>query len=116
MILKDNETKAVLKKIRISPQKLNLVAEMIRGMQAKKAMDVLLYCKKRIAIDVRKTLQSAMANASNNKGLDLSKLFVKESFVGSSIKLRRLMPRGRGRASRIYKPFSHLTIVVEERN
>lgn len=116
MILKDNETKAVLKKIRTSPQKLNLVAAMIRGMNANKAMDTLLFCKKRIAIDVRKTLQSAMANATNNNGLDASRLFVKETFVGSSIKLRRFMPRGRGRSGRIEKPFSHLTIVVEERN
>ena len=116
MILKDNETKAILRKIRISPQKLNLVAAMIRGMNARRAMDTLLFCKKRIAVDVRKTLQSAMANASNNKGLDSARLFVKEAFVGHSIKLRRFMPRGRGRSSRIEKPFSHLTIVVEERN
>ena len=115
MILQDNETRAVLKRIRVSPQKLNLVASMIRGKHAKRAMDILLFSNKRIAVDVRKTLQSAMANAQNNKGLDPDKLYVKESFVGSSIKLRRFMPRGRGRSSSISKPFSHLTIVVEER-
>lgn len=115
MMLQDNETRAVLKRIRVSPQKLNLVAAMIRGLHAKRAMDILLFSKKRIAIDVRKTLQSAIANAQNNKGLDPDSLYVKESFVGSSIKLRRFSPRGRGRSGSIVKPFSHLTIVVEER-
>ncbi|MDR2667321.1 MAG: 50S ribosomal protein L22 [Holosporales bacterium] len=106
--------KAVLKKIRVSPRKLNLVAAMIRGMKAKKALDVLIYSKKRIADDVRKTLASAVANAENNNGLNSDLLVVKEAYVGYSIKLRRFHPRGRGRGGAITKPFSNLTIVVSE--
>ena len=115
MIVRENEAVAVLRKIRTSPQKLNLVAAMIRKLPAKRAIDVLLYSKKRIAVEVRKTLQSAMANAENNKGLDAAKLFVKEAYVGDSMRLRRFMPKGRGRSGSIVKPFSHLTIIVEER-
>lgn len=115
MIVKDNEAQAILRKIRVSPQKLNLLASMIQGLNAKRAMDVLLFSKKRIAHEVRKTVQSAIANAQNNKGLDPDLLFIKQSYVGQSIKLRRFMPRGRGRSSSISKPFSHLTVVVEER-
>lgn len=114
MKLNSNEAKAILRQVRVSPQKLNLLAQMIRGQHALKAMAVLLHSKKRIAIDVRKTLQSAVANAQNNQGLQPNKLVVKEAFVGSSIRLRRFMPRGRGRSGMIYKPFSHLTIVVRE--
>ncbi len=112
MKLISNETKAVLRQVRTSPQKLNLVAQMIRGMSAIPAMGKLLYCKKRIAVDVRKTLQSAIANAQNNQGLNPSSLVVKEAFVGHSIRLKRFMPRGRGRSNVIKKPFSHLTIVL----
>lgn len=114
--MENRSAKAILKKIRVSPQKLNIVAAMIRGMHAKKAIDSLLYNKRRIAIDVRKTLMSAVANAENNHGLDSDVLYVKEAYVGHSIKLRRFHPRGRGRGSFINKPFSHLSIIVEERS
>ena len=114
MKLNNNEAKAVLRQVRVSPQKLNLVAQMIKGQNAIKAMEKLLYCKKRIAVDVRKTGQSAISNAQNNGGLNPEKLIVKEAFVGSSIRLKRFMPRGRGRSGIIYKPFSHLTVIVKE--
>jgi large subunit ribosomal protein L22 len=109
-----NTVKAVLRKIRVSPRKLNLVASMIRGMKAKKALDILIYSKKRIANDVRKALTSAIANAENNGGLNSDLLVVKEAYVGHSIKLKRFHPRGRGRGGVITKPFSNLTIVVSE--
>ncbi|MDR1390818.1 MAG: 50S ribosomal protein L22 [Holosporales bacterium] len=115
MIAQNNSVRAVLRKIRVSPQKLNVVVSMIRGMRTAKALDVLLYSKRRIADDVRKTLLSAVANAENNNGINPGSLFVKEAYVGYSIKLRRFHPRGRGRGGKIMKPFSHLTIVVEER-
>lgn len=111
-----NSAKAILRKVRVSPQKLNIVASMIRGMNARKAVDVLTFSRKRIANDVRKTLLSAIANAENNNGLNPELLFVKEAYVGYSIKLRRFHPRGRGRGGVVTKPFSHLTIVVEERD
>lgn len=113
--MQNNSAKAILRKIRVSPQKLNIVASMIRGMNAQKALSVLMFSKKRIANDVRKTLLSAIANAENNNGLNSDALFVKEAHVGYSIKLRRFHPRGRGRGGVVTKPFSHLTIVVEER-
>lgn len=113
--MQNNVAKAVLRKIRVSPQKLNVVASMIRGMKVQRALDVLLYSRKRIATEVRKTLMSAIANAENNNGLDREKLMVKEAHVGYSIKLRRYRPRGRGRGEVITKPFSHLTVVVEAR-
>ena len=116
MITQNNLARAVLRKVRVSPQKLNVVASVIRGMNAKRALDTLLFFKKRIANDVRKTLLSAVANAENNNGLKADALFVKEAYVGYSLKLRRFRPRGRGRGEVITKPFSHLTIVVEERN
>jgi large subunit ribosomal protein L22 len=115
MKIQDNAAIAILRKVRVSPQKLNLVASMIRGMKASRALDVLYYSKKRIAVDVRKTLASAMANAENNNGLDTAALYVKEAYTGYGFKLRRFHPRGRGRGGVIRKPFSHLTIVVEER-
>ncbi|MDO4974810.1 MAG: 50S ribosomal protein L22 [Alphaproteobacteria bacterium] len=113
--MQNNSAKAILRKVRVSPQKLNIVASMIRGMNAQKALNVLMFSKKRIANDVRKTLLSAIANAENNNGLNSDALFVKEAHVGYSIKLRRFHPRGRGRGGVVTKPFSHLTIVVEER-
>lgn len=113
--MQNNSAKAILRKVRVSPQKLNIVASMIRGMNAQKALNVLMFSKKRIANDVRKTLLSAIANADNNNGLNSDALFVKEAHVGYSIKLRRFHPRGRGRGGVVTKPFSHLTIVVEER-
>lgn len=110
-----NTATAILRKVRVSPQKLNIVAAMIRGMKADKALGALLYSKRRIAIDVRKTLMSAIANAENNHGLDADSLFVKEAHVGYSIKLKRFHPRGRGRGGHVTKPFSHLSIIVEQR-
>ncbi|MDR0942133.1 MAG: 50S ribosomal protein L22 [Holosporales bacterium] len=108
--------KAILRKVRVSPQKLNLVVSMIKGMNTFKALGALKYCKKRIAVDVRKTLQSAIANAENNHGLNPDLLYVKEAYVGYSIKLKRFRPRGRGKGEVVTKPFSNLTIVVEEKN
>ncbi|MDR1034937.1 MAG: 50S ribosomal protein L22 [Holosporales bacterium] len=113
--MQDRSAKAVLRKIRVSPQKLNVVASMIRGMRAMRAADVLLYSKKRIANDVRKTLMSAIANAENNHGLNASELYIGEAYVGNSIKFRRFHPRGRGRGGVISKPFSHLTIIVKQK-
>ena len=112
--LADNEAQAIHRNIRISPQKLNLVAQMIRGKKAAVALNDLEFSRKRIANDVRKCLASAIANAENNHELDVDNLVVKEAHVGKSITMKRFMARGRGRASRIVKPFSHLTIVVRE--
>lgn len=112
--LKDNEAKAVTRNIRVSPQKLNLVAAMIRGKKVANALAELEFSRKRIAVDVRKTLQSAIANAENNHDLDIDDLIVAEAFVGKAMVMKRFTPRGRGRASRILKPFSHLTVVVRQ--
>ena len=110
----DNEAKAVARTIRVSPQKLNLVAQMIRGQKVEKALNDLEFSRKRIAETVRKTLESAIANAENNHDLDVDSLIVAEAHVGKSIVMKRFHARGRGRSSRILKPFSHLTIVVRE--
>ena len=112
--LKDNEAKAVARTLRISPQKLNLVAAMIRGKKVNAALADLEFSRKRIAGTVKKTLESAIANAENNHDLDVDALVVAEAYVGKSIVMKRFPVRGRGRASRIEKPFSHLTIVVRE--
>ena len=112
--LADNEAQAIHRNIRISPQKLNLVAQMIRGKRAEVALNDLEFSRKRIAGDVRKCLASAIANAENNHDLDVDNLIVAEAHVGKSIVMKRFHARGRGRASRIEKPFSHLTIVVRE--
>ncbi|AKR56043.1 50S ribosomal protein L22 [Youhaiella tibetensis] len=112
--LKDNEAKAVLRMLRISPQKLNLVAAMIRGKKVEKALAELQFSHKRIAGQVKKVLESAIANAENNHGLDTDALVVAEAFVGNSLVMKRWTARGRGRSSRIEKPFSHLTIVVRQ--
>jgi large subunit ribosomal protein L22 len=112
--LKDNEAKAVARTLRISPQKLNLVAAMIRGKKVNAALADLEFSRKRIAGTVKKTLESAIANAENNHDLDVEALVVAEAYVGKSIVMKRFHVRGRGRASRIEKPFSHLTIVVRE--
>ena len=111
----DNEALSIGKNIRTSPQKLNLVAQSIRGIEASKALANLSFSRKRIALDVKKVLQSAIANAENNHGLDVDKLFVKEAFVGKGLVMKRLRARARGRAARILKPFSHLTIIVYEK-
>lgn len=112
--LKDNEAKAVARTIRVSPQKLNLVAALIRGKKVNAALADLSFSRKRIAETVKKTLESAIANAENNHDLDVDALIVAEASVGKSIVMKRFHVRGRGKASRIERPFSHLTIVVRE--
>ena len=112
--LGDNEAKAVARTLRVSPQKLNLVAALIRGKKASVALADLTFSRKRIAEAVKKTLESAIANAENNHDLDVDALVVAEAFVGKSITMKRFHARGRGKASRVEKPFSHLTIVVRE--
>lgn len=112
--LKDNEAKAVLRMVRTSPQKLNLVAQQIRGKKVEKALAELSFSPKRIAGSVKKTLESAIANAENNHNLDTDALVVAEAYVGNSLVMKRFHARGRGRSARVMKPFSHLTIVVRE--
>ncbi|GAA5102789.1 50S ribosomal protein L22 [Bartonella acomydis] len=112
--LKENEAKAVARTIRVSPQKLNLVAAMIRGKRVNVALADLTFSRKRIAGTVKKTLESAIANAENNHDLDIDSLVVAEAYVGKSVVMKRFHVRGRGRASRIERPFSHLTIIVRE--
>ena len=109
-----NEAKAVTRMIRISPQKLNLVAQMIRGKKVAGALAVLEFSRKRIAKDVRKCLESAIANAENNHDLDVDDLIVAEAHVGKALVIKRFSPRGRGRVGQILKPFSHLTIIVRQ--
>ncbi|MDA9930910.1 50S ribosomal protein L22 [Alphaproteobacteria bacterium] len=113
--LADSEAKSVLRNLRVSPQKLNLVAAMIRGMEVNKALATLSFSRRRISGDVKKALQSAIANAENNHSLDVDRLIVKEAHVGKAMVMKRFKPRARGRGARILKPFSHLTIIVSER-
>ena len=113
--LADTEAQAVLSNLRVSPRKLNLVAGLIRNQPASKAVATLTFSKRRIAQQVRKVLESAIANAENNHQLDVDQLVVSRAEVGKSIVMRRFQARGRGRASRIEKWFSHLKIVVAER-
>ncbi len=110
----DNEALAVGTMIRGSAQKLNLVAGMIRGKKADEALAILQFSPKAMAVDVRKVLASAIANAENNHNLDVDALVVTEASVGKSISMKRFTPRARGRASRIVKPFSRVRIVVRE--
>jgi large subunit ribosomal protein L22 len=112
--LSETEAQAVARMLRVSPQKLNLVAGLIRGKKVAAALADLEFSRKRIAKDVRKCLQSAIANAENNHDLDIDDLIVAEAHVGKALVMKRFTPRGRGRASRIMKPFSNLTIVVRE--
>ena len=112
--LSDSEAKAVARMIRVSPQKLNLVAQLIRGKKVATALADLEFSRKRIAKDVRKCLESAIANAENNHNLDVDDLVVKEAYVGKALVLKRFHARARGRGARIEKPFSNLTIVVRE--
>jgi large subunit ribosomal protein L22 len=112
--LKDNEAKAVLRMLRISPQKLNLVAQLIRGKKVERALADLEFSHKRISGQVKKVLESAIANAENNHGLDTDALVVAEAFVGNSLVMKRFHARGRGKSARVEKPFSHLTIVVRQ--
>jgi large subunit ribosomal protein L22 len=112
--LADNEAKAVARSLRVSPQKLNLVAGLIRGKKVATALADLQFSRKRIAKDVRKCLESAIANAENNHDLDVDDLVVAQAHVGKGLVMKRFSPRARGRAGRIIKPFSHLTIVVRQ--
>jgi large subunit ribosomal protein L22 len=112
--LPDTEAQAVAKSLRISPQKLNLVAGMIRGKKVEKALAELEFSRKRIADDVRKCVMSAVANAENNHGLDVNDLIVSEAYVGKNLVLKRFHARGRGRGASILKPFSQLTVVVRQ--
>lgn len=113
-VLKDNEAKAVVRNLRVSPQKLNLVAATIRGKKVDKALAELTFSPRRIASSVKAGLESAIANAENNHELDVDTLVVSEAWVGKSIVMKRWQPRARGRVGRIVKPFSNLTIVVRE--
>jgi large subunit ribosomal protein L22 len=112
--LKDNEAQAVAKSLRVSPQKLNLVAQLIRGKKVDRALADLTFSRKRIAKDVKKTLQSAVANAENNHSLDVDQLIVAEAYVGKNLVMKRFHTRARGRMGKILKPFSQLTVVVRE--
>ena len=112
--LPDNEAKAVARMLRVSPQKLNLVAQLIRGKKVATALADLQFSQKRIAKDVKKCLESAIANAENNHDLDVDELVVAEAHVGKALVLKRFTPRGRGRMGRIFKPFANLTIVVRQ--
>ena len=113
--LEDTEARAVVRNLRTSPQKLNLLLKSIRGLDAETALAELTFSKRRIAQDVRKTLQSAIANAENNHQLDVDRLYVSEATAGRSFIMKRFRARARGRAGRIQKPWSRLTIVVRER-
>jgi large subunit ribosomal protein L22 len=110
----DNEAMAKSRMLRTSPQKLNLVAAMIRGKKVDKALADLTFSNKRIAGDVKKCLQSAIANAENNHGLDVDGLIVAEAWVGKNLVMKRGRPRARGRFGKIMKPFSELTITVRQ--
>ena len=110
----DNEAKATIRMLRVSPQKLNLLAQLIRGKKVEKALADLEFSHKRISVEVKKALESAIANAENNHQLDVDDLVVVQAYVGKDMVMKRFSPRARGRASRIEKPFSNITIVVRE--
>ncbi len=113
--LAPNEAKAVINRIRISPQKLNLVAALIRGMDVNGALTQLSFSSKRIANDVKKALQSAIANAENNHNLNVDSLYVKEAYVGKNLVMKRMHTRGRGKSARVFRPFANLTLIVREK-
>ena len=113
--LADNEAKAVTRLLRTSPSKLNLVASTIRGKKVETALADLQFNRKRIAVDVKKTLESAIANAENNHDLDINELIVAEAYVGKNLVMKRWKPRARGRVGSIKKFFSQLTIIVREK-
>ena len=113
-VLPDNQAKAVGRMIRISPRKLNLVAQSIRGQTAEHALNTLTFSPKRVAKQVKKILQSAIANAENNPQLDVDDLVVAQAHVGKGLVIKRFHARGRGRSGKILNPFSHLTIVVRQ--
>jgi large subunit ribosomal protein L22 len=112
--LADTEAKAVSRMLRVSPQKLNLLAQLIRGKKVSNALADLEFSRKRIARDVKKCLESAIANAENNHELDVDDLVVVRAHVGKALVIKRFSPRARGRSGRIFKPFANLTIVVRE--
>ncbi len=114
-MLAETEAKAVAMPIRVSPRKLNLVAETIRGKNVNAALAELTFSKRRISQEVKKVLQAAIANAENNHQLDVDRLFVAEAYVGKNMVMKRWRPRARGRVGRILKPFSRLTVIVRER-
>ena len=111
----ETEARAYSRSIRVSPRKLNLLAQSIRGKTAEVALAQLAFSPKRIAEDVRKVLESAIANAENNHQLDVDQLIVSEAYVGKALIMKRWRPRARGRVGRIMKPFSNLTIIVREK-
>jgi large subunit ribosomal protein L22 len=112
--LKDNEARAVRRLLRVSPRKLNLLAQLIRGKKVDRALADLTFSRKRVAKDVKKTLQSAIANAENNHDLDVDSLVVAEAYVGKNLVMKRLRARARGRAARIDKPFAQITVVLRQ--
>jgi large subunit ribosomal protein L22 len=112
--LADNEVRAFARAIRVSPQKLNVVATSIRGLKVDEALAQLTFSRRRVSNDVKKLLQSAIANAENNHNLDVDNLVVAEAYVGKSITMKRFRARARGRGARILKPFANLTIVVRD--
>jgi large subunit ribosomal protein L22 len=112
--LPENEAKAVTRLLRVSPQKLNLVAQLIRGKKVDRALADLTFSRKRIARDVKKTLESAIANAENNHDLDVDALVVSEAYVGKGLVMKRLKAGARGRSSRITKPFAQITVIVRQ--
>jgi large subunit ribosomal protein L22 len=111
----DDEALAIARQLRVSPRKLNDVAGLIRGKSCERALAELLFCRRRIAGDVRKVLQSAIANAENNHQLDVDRLYVAEATVGKTLVMKRWHARARGRVGRVEKPFSNLRVVVRER-
>ncbi|NBO17656.1 MAG: 50S ribosomal protein L22 [Proteobacteria bacterium] len=113
--LAPNEAKAVINRLRISPRKLNLVAGLIRGKDVSAALTQLTFSHKRIADDVKKALQSAIANAENNHNLNVDNLYVKEAYVGKNLVMKRMHTRGRGRSARVFKPFANLTLILREK-
>jgi len=112
--LAEDQAQAITRNMRVSPQKLNLVAAMIRGQKVEKALADLTFSRKRIAKDVKKTLESAVANAENNHQLDVDSLVVSQAYVGKNLVMKRWRARARGRVGRIMKPFSQLTVIVKE--
>ena len=112
--LPENEAQAIAKNLRVSPQKLNLVAGLIRGKKINAAIADLEFSKKRIAQDVKKCVMSAVANAENNHGLDVDDLIIAEAWVGKNLIMKRFHARGRGRSAQVIKPFSQITVVVRE--
>ncbi|MGB7206185.1 MAG: 50S ribosomal protein L22 [Anderseniella sp.] len=113
-VLPDNEAKAVTRNLRVSPGKLNEVASIIRGKKVERALADLTFSRRRIAVDVKKTLESAIANAENNHDLDINELIVSEAYVGKNLVMKRFSPRARGRVGKIEKFFSEITIIVRQ--